>query len=176
VALAHLVIRDLFGCTLPAALQTYELIREREYFEPVPSAGELRPGDLLWFGPTRPPIMLEEFTPRFDGDDITNMSEFPVKHVAICTDGADEGDPVLLHASREEGTPVLWPLRRFSGHDRYRRIYAIRRLRSSWVKSSAGLAAGPHHHAACRPCGGGTGRCSGFILPGRSSRGSRTRG
>jgi hypothetical protein len=36
---------------------------------------------------------------------------------------------VLLHASTVDGTNALWPLRRFDDYDRYRRIYAIRRLR-----------------------------------------------
>lgn len=130
VALAHLLIRDLFGCALPGRLQTYELIHEREYFEPVPSPEHMRAGDLVWLGPERPSVPLDEFVPRRTGDDITNMTEFPVKHVAICTDGFDDRDPVLLHASLIEGTNALWPLRRFSDHDRYGRIYAIRRLRS----------------------------------------------
>jgi hypothetical protein len=36
VALAHLVIRDLFGYVLPAHLQALELVRDLEHFEPVP--------------------------------------------------------------------------------------------------------------------------------------------
>lgn len=125
VALAHLVLRDLFGFTLPAGLQTYEILGDRIYFEPVPGPGDLRAGDLVWFGPQRPPVSLEEFVPRFDGDDITNMREFPVKHVAVCTGGP--GDP-LLHASGVEGTTALWPLERFRQYDKYGKIYAIRRL------------------------------------------------
>lgn len=124
VALAHLVIRDLFGFTLPAELQTYELMHDRTYFEPVPDTGDTRPGDLVWFGPERPPVTLDEFVPRFDGDDITNMRDFPVKHVAIRTD-----EDVLLHASGMEGTTALWPLQRFLACEKYRRIYAIRRPR-----------------------------------------------
>ena len=77
VALAHLVIRDLFGCTLPDRLQIYELIGEREFFEPVPSLEHMRAGDLVWLGPERPAVTLDEFVPQFDGDDITNMDEFP---------------------------------------------------------------------------------------------------
>lgn len=126
VALAHLVIRDLFGVTLPADLQTYELIGDQTYFEPVPGPEALRAGDLVWFGPERPGVRLEEFVPRFDGDDITNMRDFPVKHVAVCTGGAS--DP-LLHASLIEGTTALWPLERFGEYGKYGRIHTIRRLR-----------------------------------------------
>lgn len=135
VALAHLVIRDLFGCALPASLQMYELIHEREYFEPVPSLKLMRAGDLVWFGPEHPPLELDEFVPRFDREDITNMRDFPVKHVAVCTGSRDDGDPLMLHASRMEGTNALWPLRRFLARDQYRRVYAIRRLRGLPAKA-----------------------------------------
>lgn len=131
VALAHLVIRDLSGFALPSWLQTYELLHDREYFEPVPGPDLMRAGDLVWFGPSRPPVTLDEFVPRLDGDDITNMTDFPVKHVAICTGSFEggSGDPLLLHASSVAGTNTLWPLRKFSDYDRYRRIYAVRRLK-----------------------------------------------
>lgn len=131
VALAHLVLRDLFGFTLPADLQTYEILGDRTYFEPVPGPGDLRTGDLVWFGPEHPAVTLETFVPRFNGDDITNMRDFPVKHVAVCTGGP--GDP-LLHASGTEGTTALWPLARFSQYDKYGRIYAIRRLRARFSR------------------------------------------
>jgi hypothetical protein len=38
-----------------------------------------------------------------------------------------------------DGTEELWPLRRFRSYDRYRRIYAVRRLRSGFRHAGAGL-------------------------------------
>ena len=66
---------------------------------------------------------------RYDGDELVNGSDVPVKHVAICVGARDDGDHLLLHASSVDGTNALWPLRRFRDYDRYGSIYAIRRLR-----------------------------------------------
>jgi hypothetical protein len=132
VALAHLVTRDLFGYTLPARLQALELARDRAHFEPVPDPGQMRAGDLVWFGVDRPRVSLDEFVPRYDGDELVNGSDVPVKHVAVCAGTWHDGDHLLLHASSVDGTNALWPLLRFREYDRYRRIYAIRRLRQEF--------------------------------------------
>lgn len=133
VSLAHLVIRDLFGYTLPASLQSYELARDREHFEPVADPADLRAGDLVWFGLEGPEASLETFVPRFDGDNLVNWRDMPVKHVAVATGTRDGGgDPLLLHASKIAGTNVVWPLRRFRDYDRYQRIHVILRLRPAF--------------------------------------------
>ena len=129
VALAHLVTRDLFGYTLPAWFQSLELARDRTHFEAVPDPEPVQVGDLVWFGVDQPCVGLDEFVPQYDGDELVNGADVPVKHVAICTGSRDDGDSVLLHASSVDGTNALWPLRRFSDYDRCRRIYVIRRLR-----------------------------------------------
>jgi len=54
VALAHLMIRDLFGYTLPAHLQALELVRDLEHFEPVPDPEHMQAGHLVWLGEHRP--------------------------------------------------------------------------------------------------------------------------
>jgi hypothetical protein len=133
VALAHLVTRDLFGYTLPARLQCLELARDLEHLEPVPDPGRMRTGDLVWFGVDRPAVGLDEFVPQYDGDELANPDDVPVKHVAICTgDDGEDDDRLLLHASSVDGTNALWPLRKFRDYDRLRRIHAIRRLRQEF--------------------------------------------
>jgi hypothetical protein len=92
----------------------------------------MRAGDLVWFGPDRPRVRLDEFVPQYDGDELANPGDVPVKHVAICTDARGDGDRLMLHASSVDGTNALWPLRRFRAYDRYRRIHAIRRLRQEF--------------------------------------------
>jgi len=77
----------------------------------------------------RPRVKLDGFVPQYDGDELANGGDFPVKHVAACTGTHDDGDHLLLRASSADGTNTLWPLRKFAGYDRYRRIYAVRRLR-----------------------------------------------
>jgi len=129
VALAHLIVRDLFGCVLPARLQALELVRDRVFFEPVSGTGRLAAGDLVWFGVDSPGVDQAEFVPLYDGDELVNGGDFPVKHVAVCTGTGDGDDHIMLHASAADGSNALWPLRRFRDHARYGRIYAIRRLR-----------------------------------------------
>jgi len=152
VALAHLVIRDLFGHALPAGSQSVELFGDLERFEPVPATARLRAGDLVWLGAAAPAIRPEDFVPRYRNGELLNFAEFAVNHVAIATgdredgdvadgsvadgDVADgglaDGDELLLHASPVEGTVALWPSRRFRDHDRYRTVYAVRRLRERY--------------------------------------------
>ena len=140
VALAHLVLSDLFGCRLPGRLQALEMVRDREHFEPVLTVEQMQAGDLVWLGVDRPPVELDDFAPRYkdgpDGDELANSGDFPVKHVALCTGTRLDGDHLLLHASSADGTNALWPLRKFAGYERYARIYAIRRLRRGRVYSS----------------------------------------
>jgi hypothetical protein len=129
VALAHLVIRDLFGFELPPALQSFELFNDLTDFEPVPATYGLLPGDLVWFGTDHPSVALRDFTPRYLAGELVNFDDFPVNHVAICTGSQDDtGDYLLLHASHRDGTNSVWPMRRFRDYDRYRRVYAITRL------------------------------------------------
>jgi hypothetical protein len=67
--------------------------------------------------------------PQYDGGELVNGSDCPVKHVAICTGTRDDDDHLMLHASVADGTNALWSLRRFRDYERYRRMYATRRLR-----------------------------------------------
>ena len=143
VALAHLVTRDLFGYTLPARLQSLELACDLAYFEPVPDPGHLRAGDLVWFGVDRPRVGLDEFVPHYDGDELMNGADVPVKHVAIYAGPCGDGDHLLLHASSVDGTNALWPLPRFRQYDRYRRIYSIRRLRQEFRRPRSAALAPP---------------------------------
>jgi hypothetical protein len=143
VALAHLVTRDLFGYTLPAWYQSLELVRDLAHFEPVPDQDRMQAGDLVWLGVDRPVVGLDEFVSRYRGDELLNFGDFPVNHVAICTGTRDDGDHVLLHASTVDGTNALWPLRRFDDYDRYRRIYAIRRLRHEFRYPGDGALVSP---------------------------------
>jgi hypothetical protein len=132
VALAHLVTRDLFGYTLPAWYQSLELVRDLAHFEAVPDQASMQAGDLVWLGTDQPLVNLDEFVPRYRGDELLNFGDFPVNHVAICTGARAGDDHLLLHASTVDGTNAVWPLSRFDDYDRYRRMHAIRRLRQEF--------------------------------------------
>jgi hypothetical protein len=129
IALAHLVIADVFGYRLPAELQCVELALDEIDFEEVSSTDELLPGDLIWFGTNAPVVDLTDFVPRYANGDLLNFDEFPINHVGIATGEQEEGDPLVLHASPVDGTNAIWPLGRFSEYPRYGTIYKISRLR-----------------------------------------------
>jgi hypothetical protein len=132
IALAHLVVADLFGYRLPDDLQCVELAFDDHEFEEVDSIDELMPGDLIWFGTNGPTVGLKDFVPRYAGGDLLNFDEFPINHVGIATGDWEDGDALVLHASPVDGTNAIWPLRRFSEYQRYGTIYKITRLRESF--------------------------------------------
>jgi hypothetical protein len=107
VALAHLVTRDLFGYTLPARLQSLELARDLAHFELVPDPGRMRVGDLVRFGVDRPRVSLDEFVPRYDGDELMNGSDVPVKHVAIFAGSSDDSDRLLLNERADATDEII---------------------------------------------------------------------
>ncbi|MEK7153730.1 MAG: hypothetical protein AAB834_07285 [Patescibacteria group bacterium] len=128
VSLAHLALRDLFGCELPPKLMCAEMYCDRDYFAPVESFLAMREGDLVWFGIANPTIPTDEFEFRYEGGNLANWADFPVKHVAIYTGVTDsEGNHVLLHSTFREGN-TLWPLARFNRYRRYEKLYGITRL------------------------------------------------
>ena len=129
ISLAHLIIRDLFGYVLPATYQCPELSTDQEHFMFIPSASLMRPGDLVWLGVADPAASIEDFVPRFENGRLANFHEYPINHVAIYTGVYDHGDYLLIRANQADQTNTVWPLRAFEDHDRYRKVYAITRLR-----------------------------------------------
>lgn len=128
ISLTHLVLKDMFGTTLPPNLHCYELFSDRQYFTAVQDQ-EAHAGDLAWFGVEHPITTAEAFKPCYKNSLLVNWSDFPIKHVAIHTGEADEqGDPLLLHTTSITGTTSLWPLRQFRVYRRYRKRYGTTRL------------------------------------------------
>jgi hypothetical protein len=139
IALAHLVLRDLFGVTLPGSLRSVELSSDLIHFEPVASTAEMEPGDLVWFGPSNPATELDAFVPRYDDNgELLNFDEFPINHVAVYIEGRGVNNELMLHASPVDSTNALWALSRFAAYERYDTIYAIMRLRPDFRTDEAG--------------------------------------
>lgn len=129
VALAHLALGDIFGRELDPSKHCYEMFSDREQFATVTAVGDMRLGDLAWFGVSRPPVPIEKFEPEYDGTGyLLNWQDFAVNHVAIYTGLMQDGEPLFLHASPTDGTNVIWPLSRFAEHSRYEQIHRISRL------------------------------------------------
>ena len=132
ISLAHLALRDLFDYELPAELFCLELYYDREHFTEVGGLENMQAGDLVWLGLASPTVEIEDFVPRYKNGRLTNWSESPVKHAAIFTGEKDQSsDHLLLHSTPYEGTNAVWPLKMFSRHKRYRKVYGITRLQIS---------------------------------------------
>jgi hypothetical protein len=136
IALAHLLVRDLFGYVLPATYQCTELSTDYEHFTAIPGASLMCTGDLVWFGRADATVRVEDFVPRFDNGKLANFDEYPINHVAIYTGVYDHSEFQLIHANRVDGTNAVWPLGAFRAHERYRRVYAIMRLRTRYRSPS----------------------------------------
>jgi hypothetical protein len=130
VSLAHLAIEELTGQQLPDGLHCYEMFGDTEHTETVDPAMDLQPYDLIWFGLQESDGWANEFVPRYDANGaLTNWRDNPLRHIGIHTGDIDEsGDPLILHASPHEETNVVWPLREFAEHSRYRQIHRVARL------------------------------------------------
>lgn len=130
IALAHLAINKLFEVELPPELHCAELYTDTQYFTRVDDLAEARRGDLLWFGVANPVIEPAAFVPLYRDGMLVNWRDFPVKHVAVHTGKRDEQDePLLLHASQEDSTNVIWPLPEFAKRNkRWEKFYGISRL------------------------------------------------
>ncbi len=140
VALAHLVLRDMFGAEIEPSVRCFEMFNDNQRFRDIPFNAPnllgpaIRVGDLFWFGLDQPRIRIEQFAPDYANDgNLTNCKDFAVKHVGIFTGDDEEGDPLILHASWDEGTNAVWPLSQFAAYGRYRRIYAVRRYKTEAV-------------------------------------------
>lgn len=136
----------MFDYQLPPELGCAELYLDREHFEPVPAGGDMRAGDLVWFGKQNPPLQPEEVQLEYDTEgNLVNWRDFPVKHVAINTGLERSGDPLLLHATYLDGrTNRLWPLPQFLQYPRYRKLYGVTRL------ALQGVTAAPSESDQCR--------------------------
>ena len=127
-SLAHLALRELTGITLPPKLRCYEMYHDSEYFRLVDTDEAIQTGDVFWFGSVKK-IHPVEFEPVYDGDELINWDDFPVKHIAIYSgERAPNGDPLLLHSTPITGTNSIWPLTRFRYHCSSKRLYGISRL------------------------------------------------
>jgi hypothetical protein len=108
--LVHLAVRALKGYVLPPTMKSKELLEDQHYFRDVVHPEQYEPVDVFLFG--RP-----------------QESNLKRLHPAVCV--AIEDEPLLLHATVVTHAVSLWSLREFSLHERYQRLFAVKRLKSS---------------------------------------------
>ena len=129
VSLAHLALKELFDYDLPPDLGCAELYLDADHFKPVESMSTAQKGDLVWFGTENAVIEPGAFIPRYSATgELQNWRQFPVKHVTVHTGVYKDGEPMLLHATKHEGSTALWQFSRFNEHRLYRRFFGITRL------------------------------------------------
>lgn len=126
IALAHLALRAR-GLELSPSMHCYEMVTDTVRLATVPP-DQIEAGDIFWFG--RPTGSLEAFVPKYDARGwLENWRDNPVTHAAVFVGYAATHEPLLLHASREEGRNAVWPLSRFKEYPRYAKLYRITRPR-----------------------------------------------
>lgn len=108
--LVHLALRALKGCNLPHTMKSKELWEDQHHFRDVIPPERYEPVDVFLFGRTG------EMNPK-------------KLHPAVCVAIGDE--PLLLHATVVTQAVSLWLLREFSRHERYQRLFAVKRLKGS---------------------------------------------
>ncbi len=128
ISLAHFMLKELFGVTLPTNFKSLELYKDTEYFDDVSDVESMKLGDLVWFGLSDPPIKLDEFEPDYKDGELLNWHDFPVRHVGIYT-GDKTSDFEILHATPVDNTVTVWPLQKFQDYEKYKQIYGVRRLK-----------------------------------------------
>lgn len=110
-ALFHAVLA-LHGKTLPVTMRSKELFEDTTYFETIVQGHfRLHELDTVLFGSQR----------------LTDPRKL---HIAVHVGEHDEqGQPLLIHATRVESKVTIWPFVQFSLYQQYKRIYAVKRLR-----------------------------------------------
>ena len=127
VSLAHLVMKDAFGESLPPDLFFYEMFSDTERFAPVTGLSGMQPADLVWLGHGNPKFEIDEFTPEFVDGHMTNWDDSPIKHVGVFTGEVKDDEPMVLHACWYVGRTAVWPLSEFSQYPKYERVYGVSR-------------------------------------------------
>lgn len=139
IALAHMVLKDMFGKDLPGYMKCYETFTNDQQFENVARIEDAQAGDLVWFGVANPKISLDQFVPEYKGDVLVNWADFPIEHVGVFTGEFNEdGQHLILHASKYERTkPAKWTIAQFKEKPEYSEIYGIQRLKDTSLESQA---------------------------------------
>lgn len=135
VSLFHLFIHDAFGYELPHSLRSYEMTQDKKYFNTINSPDNMQFGDVVAFGLREPRVQLDKFVPQYKGGELVNWSDYPIKHFAVYMGTAKDKDYLMLHASTRNGTVSVEPLKMFAQHEKYKRIYYIRRLKEKYKSS-----------------------------------------
>ncbi len=137
VTLTHLLIPRLFDIELPGNMRGWEMYCINPFFGDVARAEDMDLGDVLFFGrPTLPEYALQ-YSPVYDEyKELTNEEignnligqKYSGVHLAMNTGEADDTEnPLLIHASKMEGTVVIWSLAKFLDLKQYSTIHAIKR-------------------------------------------------
>ncbi len=127
VSLAHLVLKDTYGLDLPSTHHSYEMFHDTKRFERLP-IDRAQPLDLVWFGTTNDPDEIGAFQPEFEGNELVNWNECPVKHVGVLVGTTEGGEPEILHATDITRGVVVWPLGQFALYGRYKYVCGVSRV------------------------------------------------
>jgi hypothetical protein len=108
--LVHLALELLHGINLPPAMMSKEIFEDHEFFEEIP-LDTASFGDVFVFG-------------KADETDLRQL------HLAVKIDEDPRTQQsLLIHATSIEKAVTVWPLIRFSSYPRYKKLFAVKRLK-----------------------------------------------
>lgn len=108
--LVHLALKLFHGIDLPPTMMSKEIFEDREFFKEIP-LDTASSGDVFVFGKA------DESDPR-------------QLHLAVKIDEDPQTQqPLLIHATSVEKSVTVWPLIQFSFYPRYKKLFAIKRLK-----------------------------------------------
>lgn len=106
----HLMYEQEFGISLPMGMYSQELYRDTEFFRNLMEGERLMRGDVMLFGQPE-------------------LTDFRKLHMTFVSGEYDaQENPYILHCTSTGNGVQVWPLERFARYEKYRTLYAVKRL------------------------------------------------
>ncbi len=138
IGLMHLLIKRLFGITLPQNLRVIEIYNENPYFRTVGKEEELRIGDIVFLGRKQLPEYIHLYKPQYDEQkNLINEDEGETMigdkhagyHTVMYTGGKDkDGEQLFIDIEKATGEVKIWTLKELMANEKYEVLYRIKRL------------------------------------------------
>lgn len=131
ITLVHILYVDLFEITLPEKFRSIELFQNTSYFDNISDTGELKQGDLFFFGKASEALVLKNFMTQYDKmNNLLNLSELPHIHLGVFTgEYTKNNNPLIIHANAIDKKVSIWPLNKFRNYEKYSSILLAKRLK-----------------------------------------------
>lgn len=138
IGLMHLLIKRLFGITLPQNLRVLEIYNDNPYFKTVDKEEELQIGDIVFLGRKQLPEYIHLYKPQYDkqknlineDDGRTIIGDKHAGYHTVMYAGEKDKDGRQLFIDIEKATDEVkvWTLQELMANEKYEVLYRIKRL------------------------------------------------